>query len=254
MTTPADTITDDQIRELLRGEPDWQTAVRSDAHDALSDREPFRTWARGRLTKIYRASKAPRHLERLSCDLDNIRGRLESRAQVATEDGPPPHEVASFARTPVATPLMTPRAGALLVLAVDLAPPLSAAPVERIVSGLPEDWQSLPVVARVTCVGANFEEGCAEGVVLVRRDAPSIPCRLVGTIDPEAKHLELAITFYERGRYCGELRISLALGRPPEAAARCPARPHNKHGGDICDGTCCTACGGPLNEDEECQC
>lgn len=36
--------------------------------------------------------------------------------------------------------------------------------------------------------------------------------------------------------------------------ARCPGRQHSHHIGDICEGTCCTACGGPIDTNEECRC
>jgi hypothetical protein len=38
------------------------------------------------------------------------------------------------------------------------------------------------------------------------------------------------------------------------ARARCPGRQHDHHLGDVCEGTCCTACGGPIDENEECRC
>lgn len=62
----ADTITDDQIRELLRSEPEWLTSLRQDANDALSDREPFRAHARMRLTGIYNATSRSTRTRRAS--------------------------------------------------------------------------------------------------------------------------------------------------------------------------------------------
>ncbi len=38
------------------------------------------------------------------------------------------------------------------------------------------------------------------------------------------------------------------------AKIRCPAREHAKHVGDVCEGQCCTSCGGPIDENEECRC
>jgi hypothetical protein len=35
---------------------------------------------------------------------------------------------------------------------------------------------------------------------------------------------------------------------------RCPARDHKEHVGDVCEGSCCTTCGGPIDESEECRC
>lgn len=108
---------------------------------------------------------------------------------------------------PMIVPLVSPRAGGPLVISVNLTRPHD----ERLSSGLPADWQSLPIVACAIGVGVSFETGCAEGVILMRRDAASIPCTLVGVIGQDTARVELAIGFYERGRYSGELRRSLAL-------------------------------------------
>jgi hypothetical protein len=35
---------------------------------------------------------------------------------------------------------------------------------------------------------------------------------------------------------------------------KCHAREHRAHVGDVCEGTCCTACGGPIDANEECRC
>lgn len=35
---------------------------------------------------------------------------------------------------------------------------------------------------------------------------------------------------------------------------KCRGRDHRNHIGDVCEGTCCTACGGPIDENEECRC
>ena len=36
--------------------------------------------------------------------------------------------------------------------------------------------------------------------------------------------------------------------------ARCLGRDHRNHVTDVCEGTCCTACGGPIDDREECRC
>ncbi len=35
---------------------------------------------------------------------------------------------------------------------------------------------------------------------------------------------------------------------------RCPGRSHPNHVIDVCNGSCCTACGGPIDESEACRC
>lgn len=38
------------------------------------------------------------------------------------------------------------------------------------------------------------------------------------------------------------------------AASKCIARAHRAHATVTCNGACCTACGGPIDENEECRC
>lgn len=45
-------------------------------------------------------------------------------------------------------------------------------------------------------------------------------------------------------------REALRLTEPPP----CPGRQHPRHTGAVCDGSCCTACGGPIDEKEACRC
>lgn len=39
--------------------------------------------------------------------------------------------------------------------------------------------------------------------------------------------------------------------RPPE---KCPGRSHHNHVGASCEGSCCTSCGGPIDDNNECRC
>lgn len=38
------------------------------------------------------------------------------------------------------------------------------------------------------------------------------------------------------------------------ARAKCPGREHRDHVRDVCDGECCTACGGPIDSNSACRC
>jgi hypothetical protein len=38
------------------------------------------------------------------------------------------------------------------------------------------------------------------------------------------------------------------------ARKRCPGRDHHAHVADVCTGSCCTNCGGPIDDNEECRC
>ena len=46
---------------------------------------------------------------------------------------------------------------------------------------------------------------------------------------------------------CAELFNARAIGT-------CVGRTHRHHATVTCNGTCCTACGGPIDENEECRC
>jgi hypothetical protein len=37
-------------------------------------------------------------------------------------------------------------------------------------------------------------------------------------------------------------------------AENCPGRAHRDHAAVTCNGSCCTNCGGPIDENEECRC
>ena len=39
-----------------------------------------------------------------------------------------------------------------------------------------------------------------------------------------------------------------------QVADRCPGREHSRHIASICEGSCCTACGGPIDGNEACRC
>ena len=43
-------------------------------------------------------------------------------------------------------------------------------------------------------------------------------------------------------------------GVDTEASARCPGRKHRRHVLAVCEGSCCTACGGPIDIDGGCRC
>ena len=38
------------------------------------------------------------------------------------------------------------------------------------------------------------------------------------------------------------------------ASQKCHGRNHAEHVRDVCEGQCCTICGGPIDENEECRC
>lgn len=55
---------------------------------------------------------------------------------------------------------------------------------------------------------------------------------------------------YEEKRereYCAEILNA-------RARAKCPGQQHRNHNADVCGGSCCTACGGPIDDNSECRC
>lgn len=56
-----------------------------------------------------------------------------------------------------------------------------------------------------------------------------------------------------RGK-CRVLLEKLVAKGWPRVEEKCPGRGHRDHVADVCDGECCTACGGPIDENEACRC
>lgn len=73
-------------------------------------------------------------------------------------------------------------------------------------------------------------------------------------------HIRKAITETEWALSTGEpIRARQARGRCAEmlnarAQEHCRGREHRGHVRDVCEGSCCTSCGGPIDENEECRC
>jgi hypothetical protein len=51
-----------------------------------------------------------------------------------------------------------------------------------------------------------------------------------------------------------ETRTRCAALFNARSKARCRGRSHDHHIGVVCEGTCCTTCGGPIDENEQCRC
>lgn len=65
-------------------------------------------------------------------------------------------------------------------------------------------------------------------------------------VDPDENEVERA-----RQRICDAINAINAISRFKE---RCPGRHHYNHALVTCTGSCCTSCGGPIDEDSECRC
>lgn len=75
--------------------------------------------------------------------------------------------------------------------------------------------------------------------------------------DPDTMHLcTVAVNrnedFTAAEQHEARGRCALILReRAPEV---CRARAHRAHVADVCEANCCTSCGGPIDENEECRC
>jgi hypothetical protein len=86
--------------------------------------------------------------------------------------------------------------------------------------GLPADWTEFPVTVRVTSPQLEFAAGDDEGVISVRRDRPSVRCRLAGRRKPGATGpLEVAAVFYRGDRWCGTAQRTFAADAPAPTGA-----------------------------------
>lgn len=79
----------------------------------------------------------------------------------------------------------------------------------------------------------------------------------LSNVDPDTMHACIIAT-NRRGDFTAAQQAS-ARARCAEilhaqARDKCRGRHHRNHIGDVCEGSCCTACGGPIDENEECRC
>jgi len=61
-------------------------------------------------------------------------------------------------------------------------------------------------------------------------------------------------TRFQRNMQRGARVRCAAIFNARAAKRACPGREHRAHVGDVCQGTCCTECGGPIDQNEECRC
>ncbi|WNG34028.1 CHAT domain-containing protein [Archangium violaceum] len=157
---------------------------------------------------------------------------------------PPPEPIAAPAvrdegqritRYPSVEPVVPARPGQALPLTVDLALTEVGSTTESAgvtVSGLPPDWTELPIKVRLLCSEMTFRAGADTGVVLVQRNAESIPATLTGTVNPGASgELTVVATFEYGGRFCGAARRRIPIesagagSAGPSSSSRSPTMP-----------------------------
>lgn len=90
-------------------------------------------------------------------------------------------------------------------------------------------------------------------------------CKAHGHPDDYAEYCKGTSAMYQAAVALGARRArkgwTRALARARCAAlinervlAKCPGRDHRRHVGDVCQGSCCTTCGGPIDENDACRC
>lgn len=98
--------------------------------------------------------------------------------------------------------------------------------------------------------------------IIVEIEIEGDPLEALSVVDAalDAGHLQDAINDHDCDGV-GPLRVLTATCRVKpaplherRARARCPGRDHGQHIADVCAGNCCTACGGPIDEEGECRC
>ncbi|MGK3962711.1 TCP-1/cpn60 chaperonin family protein [Sorangium sp. So ce118] len=165
------------------------------------------------------SSRVPERWSRRSATHIPHLERAEPESLLVEDEG------TSITRHPSIQPDGMLRAGAPVVLTIDL---LRAADQETStdgvrIKGLPRDWTALPVRVHVDASHVTFDAGCDQGIVVVRRNAGSRPCTVMGVVAPGAREIEVLATFFHDGRYVGEARRILAVeagisGEPPQAS------------------------------------
>ena len=102
-------------------------------------------------------------------------------------------------------------------LIIDLEPrPAQARSADPIqFDGLPEKWKDFWVTVQVTSPQLELAGGDGEGTIRVRRDQPSVKCRLVahrkaGVTEP----IEVTATFFHDDRCCGVAHRTFAAAAP----------------------------------------
>jgi hypothetical protein len=125
-------------------------------------------------------------------------------------------EGTSITRYPSLQPLCQTTPGSIFILQVDLLReiPEAAKDTEILqVGGLPQEWRELPVRVHVQSPIVDFIHD--EGVVLVQRDADSVPCIFTGNIRTDegsrSSGIEIVATFFVRDRFCVSKRSSFSF-------------------------------------------
>jgi hypothetical protein len=101
--------------------------------------------------------------------------------------------------------------GLVIDLALSVLEAMAADPIRF--AGLADDWSELSIAVRVTSPQLAFADGEDEGTIRVRRDRPSVKCRLSARRRPDATGpLEITATFFHRDRWCGTAQRTFAAG------------------------------------------
>jgi hypothetical protein len=151
---------------------------------------------------------------------DPDRGRSRSRGTGGAElaRGSPQLEPASIVRYPSIAATGEQRAGATLLLRIDLATAADAATASDPIAftDLPAGWRQLPIQVAISSPQLEIAAGANEGVILIRRDLPSLACVIPAIVTAAgAQRIDVTAVFSRDDRWCGTAQRTFV----PDAAA-----------------------------------
>jgi hypothetical protein len=128
-------------------------------------------------------------------------------------------EGTQIVRYPVITASGERRAGATLLLRIDLAAARDDATTNDPIAfdDLPADWRKLPISVVVTSPQLGFADGANEGTILVRRNLSSIACIIPATVTADGEdRVDVTCVFSRDDRWCGTAQRTFTDEDDPE--------------------------------------
>jgi hypothetical protein len=127
----------------------------------------------------------------------------------------PAVEPASIVRYPSITATGKHRAGATLLLRVDLAAAADTATASDPITfaDLPAGWRQLPIQVAISSPQLAITAGANEGVILIRRDLPSLACVIPAIVTAAGEQrIDVTAVFSRDDRWCGTAQRTFFAG------------------------------------------
>lgn len=127
----------------------------------------------------------------------------------------PPIEVDTIVRYPSIAATGEPRAGQTLLLRIDLAaaadPATASDPITF--ADLPATWRQLPIQVAISSPQLEIAAGANEGVILIRRDLPSLACVIPAIVSATGEQrIDVTAVFSRDDRWCGTAQRTFFAG------------------------------------------